>query len=97
MNKTARFVFADNLPQWDNDDMDFVRRAVAAEADAVNLYENQAEKTESDFVRRILLHIAKEEKQHLSELYMILRKMDPEQMNMENEAVDDLEKEMMEG
>ena len=80
-----------NLPQWDNDDLDFIRRAIAAESDAINLYENQSEKAKDEKIKNVLLHIAKEEKIHLSELQQLLEIYDNEQKEVKKEAKKDIE------
>jgi len=75
---------AETLPGWDNDDLDFVRRAIAAETDAINLYLNQAEETKDSRVKELLLHIAKDEKEHLAELNYLLSELDDEQFEVED-------------
>lgn len=81
---------ANILPQWDNDDQAFIRRAIAAEADAINLYLNQAKRAKNPQVKEILLHLAKDEKEHLSELQLLLETFDDEQIEVKEKAIDDL-------
>lgn len=74
------------IPQWDSNEGDFLRRAIAAEADAINLYLKQAEKSQSEFIKKGLTHLAEEEKVHLSELQMMLEQIDVGQVIAKEEA-----------
>jgi hypothetical protein len=66
-----------------------LRNAIAAEIDAVNLYEQMAEDTEDEKVKKVLLDVAKEEKTHIGEFSTLLLKVDPEQAKeMKNGAVE---------
>jgi hypothetical protein len=56
-----------------------LRKAIAAEIDAINLYDKMAEQTDDEGVRKALLDIAKEEKTHIGEFEALLLKIDPEQ------------------
>jgi hypothetical protein len=64
---------ADSLPE-------VLRKALAAEIDAANLYERMAAQTDDMEVRRVLLSVAREEKAHMGEFQALLLKIDPEQL-----------------
>ncbi|MEM0197305.1 MAG: family 1 encapsulin nanocompartment shell protein [Fervidicoccaceae archaeon] len=60
--------------------MEALRLNIIAELDAVNLYEQLANYTSDDNVRKVLLDIAKEEKTHAGEFLALLKSLDPEQV-----------------
>ena len=57
-----------------------LRNAIAAEIDAINLYERMAQQAGDDEVRKTLLDVAREEKTHVGEFQALLLKIDPEQL-----------------
>ena len=57
-----------------------LRAAIIAEMDAISLYEQMADLTDNDEVRRVLLDVAKEEKTHVGEFQALLLEQDEEQM-----------------
>jgi rubrerythrin len=57
-----------------------LRAAIVAELDAISLYEQMADLTENDEVRRVLLDVAKEEKTHVGEFQTLLLEQDEEQV-----------------
>jgi rubrerythrin len=59
---------------------EILRTAIVAELDAISLYEQMADLTENDEVRRVLLDVAKEEKTHIGEFQTLLLKQDEEQL-----------------
>lgn len=59
---------------------EILRAAIIAEMDAINLYEQMADLTDNDEVRRVLLDVAKEEKTHVGEFQALLLEQDEEQM-----------------
>jgi rubrerythrin len=56
-----------------------LRVAMIAELDAISLYEQLAQATDSEKIKEILLDIAKEEKTHVGEFQTLLLKIDKEQ------------------
>ncbi len=60
-------------------DKEILRTAIIAELDAVSLYEQMAALTKKEYLRKILLDIAREEKTHVGEFQALLLKEDPEQ------------------
>lgn len=58
---------------------EILRVAIAAELDAVNLYEQLAAATDREDIRKVFLDIAKEEKTHIGEFQALLLREDKEQ------------------
>lgn len=61
-----------------NVDLQALRESILAELDAINLYEQLADKVADKTLRQTLLDVAKEEKTHVGEFQAILTKLDPE-------------------
>jgi len=55
-----------------------LRWAIMAELDAVNFYEQFAERIEDEAVRKTFLDVANEEKEHIGEFLTLLLRVDPE-------------------
>lgn len=70
-----------NLEKVDPKDLDkeILRAAIIAELDATNLYEQMANMTSNENLKKVLLDIAKEEKTHVGEFQALLLKEDKEQ------------------
>lgn len=70
-----------NLDKVDQKDLDkeILRVAIIAELDATNLYEQLANMTENENLKRVLLDVAKEEKTHVGEFQALLLNVDSEQ------------------
>jgi rubrerythrin len=62
-------------------DRQILRLAVIAELDAISLYEQLAEATENEAIRRVLLDVAREEKTHVGEFQTLLLIEDEAQRN----------------
>lgn len=60
-------------------DKEILRLAIVAELDAVSLYEQMAQTTDNEEMKKVLLDIAKEEKTHVGEFQALLLKADHEQ------------------
>lgn len=58
---------------------EILRVAIIAELDAINLYEQLAQATDDEKLKKILLDIAREEKTHMGEFQALLLKKDEEQ------------------
>lgn len=68
-----------------NINRDILRVSIAAELDATSLYEQFAEMTDDEGLKRVLLDVAKEEKTHIGEFQAMLIRLDKEQASeMEN-------------
>ncbi|MCO4760356.1 MAG: hypothetical protein KC502_02555 [Myxococcales bacterium] len=57
-------------------DASLIRTIMARECETVNEYEELAAKAESEAVRNLILHFAKEEKEHIAECSQLLEKID---------------------
>jgi len=60
-------------------DREILRAAIIAELDAINLYEQMADMSQNNKVRKVLLDVAKEEKTHVGEFQTLLLAEDPQQ------------------
>jgi rubrerythrin len=63
----------------ENLDKEILRAAMIAELDAINLYEQMANMTEKENIRKLLLDVAREEKTHVGEFQALLLIEDQEQ------------------
>lgn len=61
-------------------DKEILRLGIIAELDAINLYEQLAAKAKNENVKKVMLEVAKEEKEHVGEFQSMLFDMDPEQV-----------------
>jgi hypothetical protein len=71
-------------------DMAILRLAIVAEYDAANLYENMAEETEDENMKKVLLEIANEEKAHIGEFEFLLEHIDPEHETNEEKGEEEV-------
>lgn len=71
-----------NLERIKKEDLDkeILRVGILAELDAINLYEQMAAMTENKDIKKVLLDVAKEEKEHVGEFQTLLLKEDKEQV-----------------
>lgn len=60
-------------------DQDLIRSAIIAELDATSLYQSHIYNLHSSEAIRVITHIMEEEKEHISELYCLLMKLDKTQ------------------
>jgi len=60
-------------------DKEILRVAIIAELDATSFYEQMANMTENENLKRVLLEVAREEKTHVGEFQALLLKEDREQ------------------
>ena len=61
-------------------DKEILRAGIIAEYDAINLYEQMASLTKNNDIKKILLDVAKEEKEHVGEFQTLLLKLDKQQV-----------------
>ena len=81
------------MAKKDDIDKEVLRAAVMAELDAISLYEQLAEITGNELVRKVFRDIAREEKTHVGEFQTLLLEMDKEQaeeLKKGKEEVDEL-------
>jgi rubrerythrin len=68
-----------------------IRLMVAAEYEAVQLYEQLAEATDNQEAREVLLDIADEEKVHAGEFLRLLEELDPKEFEHYKEGEEEVE------
>mgnify|MGYP003608735163 FL=1 len=68
-----------------------VRYMVAAEYEAVQLYMQLAESTESELARTVLVDIADEERGHAGEFLRLLKELAPEEEELYQEGYEEVE------
>jgi hypothetical protein len=66
----------ENIPTGLVRDMQILRLSIIAEYDATNLYEKFAELTENENLKKVLLDVANEEKEHIGEFEHLLASID---------------------
>ena len=77
-------------------DKEILRAAIIAELDAINLYEQMANLTTNEDMKKILLDVAKEEKTHVGEFQTLLLKQDAEQVKELEEGKKEVAEELNE-
>ena len=75
----------------ENLNKEILRAGMIAELDAVSFYEQMAEMTENELVKKVLLDIAREEKTHIGEFESLLFKLDKEQEKETQEGKKEVE------
>lgn len=75
----------------ENIDKEILRLGVIAELDAINFYEQLAAKAKNPLVKRVMLEVAKEEKEHVGEFQTLLFELDPEQVEEYEEGKKEVE------
>jgi rubrerythrin len=68
-----------------------IRFMIAAEYEAIQLYQQTAESTNNQLAREVLIDIANEEKEHAGEFLRLLRELDPEEEEFYREGSDEVE------
>jgi len=63
-----------------NLDKEILRAGLMAEYDAINLYEQMAALAQDEKVKKVMLEVAKEEKEHVGEFETMLLERDQEQV-----------------
>lgn len=77
----------------ENIDREILRYSIQAELDAASLYEQFADMTDDEDLKKVLHDVAKEEKTHIGEFTEMLLRRDPEQageMESGREEVEEL-------
>lgn len=72
-------------------DREMLREAIIAEYDATNLYEQMAIRASNPEVKRVMRHVAQEEKVHVGEFEAVLEKLDPEHEPSKEEGEEEVE------
>ena len=61
-------------------DKEILRWGIIAELDAINFYEQMADKAKDPNIKKVMLEVAKEEKEHVGEFQSMLFEKDKEQV-----------------
>ncbi len=72
-------------------DKEILRAALIAELDAINLYEEMAALAKDEGIKKVLLDVAKEEKEHVGEFQTLLLMFDEEQVEELKEGKEEVE------
>lgn len=82
-----------NLEKVKKEDInkEILRAAMIAELDAVSFYEQMADMTDNENIKKVLLDIAREEKTHVGEFQALLLEVDKEQEKELEEAKKEVE------
>lgn len=59
-------------------DKEILRKSIIAELDAIDLYEQMSHMTKDENIKKVLLDVAKEEKEHVGEFQEMLVRRDKE-------------------
>jgi rubrerythrin len=72
-------------------DKEIIRAGIIAELDAINLYEQMAALANNTDIKKVLLDIAKEEKEHVGEFLTLLLQSDTQQAKELEEGREEVE------
>ncbi len=75
----------------ENIDKEILRLGIIAELDAISLYEQLAAYAQDEHVKKVMLDVAKEEKEHVGEFQTLLFEKDPEQVEEYEEGKKEVE------
>jgi rubrerythrin len=68
-----------------------IRFMIAAEYEAIQLYQQTAESKDNKLAKEVFLDIANEEKEHAGEFLRLLHELDPEEENFYKEGYEEVE------
>ncbi len=68
-----------------------IRFMIAAEYEAIQLYQQTAESTDNELAKRVLLDVANEEKEHAGEFLRLLKELDPDEEKFYEEGGEEVE------
>ncbi len=74
-----------------------IRMMIAAEYEAVQLYQEIAESTDNVLAQKVLIDIADEEKVHAGEFLRLLHELDPNEQKFYDEGAQEVEDEFLSG
>ena len=74
-----------------------VRMMVAAEYEAIQLYQQLAESTDNELAQKVLIDIADEEKVHAGEFLRLLKELDPDEEEFYRQGAEEVEEEFLNG
>jgi rubrerythrin len=79
------------LAKFPTTDLQIIRLGLIAELDAINLYEQLAEATDDPEIKKVMMDVAKEEKEHVGEFQALLLARDAEQVEELEEGKKEVE------
>ncbi|RXE55400.1 rubrerythrin [Methanoculleus taiwanensis] len=68
-----------------------IRFSIAAEYEAIQLYMQIADSTENELVKKVMVDVANEEKEHAGEFLRLLRELAPEEMDYYDHGTKEVE------
>lgn len=68
-----------------------IRFMIAAEYEAIQLYQQTAESTDNELAKEVLVDIANEEKEHAGEFLRLLHELDPEEEKFYREGYEEVD------
>jgi len=68
-----------------------IRFMIAAEYEAIQLYQQTAESTDNVLAKKVLIDIANEEKEHAGEFLRLLHELDPDEDKFYKEGYEEVE------
>jgi rubrerythrin len=68
-----------------------IRFMIAAEYEAIQLYQQTAESTDNKLAKEVFIDIANEEKEHAGEFLRLLRELDPNEEKFYKEGYEEVE------
>ena len=82
-----------NLEKTDKNNIvkEILRAGIIAELDAISFYEQMAAMTENENIKKVLLDVASEEKEHVGEFETLLMREDKEQIEKSEEGKKEVE------
>lgn len=75
----------------ENVNKEILRYALLAELDAISLYEQFAEMTDDENIKKVMLDVAREEKEHVGEFQTMLLRLDKEQVEKMKDGKEEVE------
>jgi len=79
------------LAKFPESDLQILRMGLIAELDAIDLYEQLAELAQDPAIKKVMLDVAKEEKEHVGEFQAMLLQRDKEQVKEMEEGKKEVE------
>lgn len=68
-----------------------IRFMIAAEYEAIQLYQQTAESTDNELAKDVLIDIANEEKEHAGEFLRLLRELEPDEEKFYKDGYEEVE------
>ena len=68
-----------------------IRFMIAAEYEAIQLYQQTAESTDNELAKDVLMDIADEEKEHAGEFLRLLRELEPDEEKFYKDGYEEVE------